>query len=238
MEASTKRVVQIFLLLALVLAAARVYFIFRSRQATQWSQQQESSAPLNPDYYVNPKKLHAQNLKQAKELTQQPAWVREGYKYTFYPYSNGQTDFRHAEGQLGPIEKLNITDVVEQKKPGEPGKQVLAVFEKDGKKYSVPIGLAQGSDYQIFADEIFFIEDPRELYKHWPADVWQAIEQHELKPGMNELQASFAVGAGALESGSRTDERVIKYANGGKPLVVTYKDGKVSDVKQGTPEEG
>lgn len=240
MKASTRKVIQVFLLLALVLAAARVYFTFRSRQATDWGQKQEEAknAPLNADYYVNPKKLHAQNLKQARDLTKQPAWVREGFKYAYYAHTRGKTDFRKPAGLLGPIEKLNITDVVEEKAPEEPGKQVMAVFEKEGKSFSVPIGVVEGDSYQIFADEMLFIEDPRELYKHWPSEVWQAIDAHQVKPGMNELQASFAVGAGALDSGSRTDQRVVKYPNGGNPLIVTYQDGKATEVKQGTPEAG
>jgi hypothetical protein len=190
---------------------------------------------MNADYYVTPKKLHAHDLKSARELTQQPAWVREGYKYQYYPYA-GHSDFKHPAGLLGPIEKLNITDVVVEKSPESRNRQVMAVFEMDGKKFSVPIGMVTGDDYEIYADEIFFIQDPRELYKHWSPDVWQAVDAHEIKPGMNELQASFAVGVGSLESGSRTDQRVLKYPNGGKPLIVTYRDGKATEVKQGSPE--
>jgi hypothetical protein len=82
---------------------------------------------------------------------------------------------------------------------------------------------------------MFFVEDPHDLYKHWPADVWQAVVQHEVKPGMNELQADFAVGMGTLDSGSSSNERTLHYANGGKPLVVMYRDGKAAEVKAGTP---
>ncbi len=64
-------------------------------------------------------------------------------------------------------------------KRGDPD-QVLAVFEKGGKQYAVPIGQVQGSDYRIYADDMFFIEDPHELYK-WSPDMWQAIESHEPK---------------------------------------------------------
>jgi hypothetical protein len=239
LELGTKRLIQIFLLLALVLAAARMYFIFRGRQGTQWKQQQaEKNGTLDPDYYVTPKKLYAQNLKQAKNLTKQPVWVREGYKYTFYPYTGGHVDFRHAAGLLGPIEKLAITDVVVEKSPQERDKQVMAVFEKGGKKFAFPLGVLEGKEnYQIYADEILYLQDPHELYKHWKPELWQTIEAHEVKPGMNELQASFAVGAGSLESGSRTDQRVIRYANGGNPLLVTYKDGKAVEVKPVPPDQ-
>ena len=228
--------IQATLLVALVLAGLRVYFIFRSRSGTDWGKgPQTQTAPLNADYYVTPKKLHAHDLKSARELTQQPAWVKEGYRYQYYPYSS-HSDFKHPAGLLGPIEKLQFTDLVVEKSPDAPNRQLMAVFEKDGKKYSVPIGMVERDNYEIYIDEMFYIQDPRELYKHWSKDVWQAIDAHELKPGMNELQASFAAGVGLLESGSRTDERVLKYPNGGKPLIVTYRDGKAAEVKQGTPE--
>ena len=81
--------------------------------------------------------------------------------------------------------------------PEAPGlKQVLAVFSLDGKSYAVPIGADKGGDFKLRADDVFFIEDPHELYKHWPAEVWQKIDAHEVQNGMSELQVSFAIGYG------------------------------------------
>src|SRR6202012_4540860 len=101
--------------------------------------------PLNPDYYVVPKKLHPYDLKSAKELTKQPVWVKEGYRYTYYPYdaATHHADFKRETGAglLLPLEKLNIKDVVidAPSTAGSP-KQMMAVFQKDGKNYAVPIG--------------------------------------------------------------------------------------------------
>src|SRR5437660_9756607 len=61
-------------------------------------------------------------------------------------------------------------------------RQVMAVFSQDEKTYAFPIGVQSGGDYRIYADEILYIQDPKELYKHWPPDVWGAIEKHEVKP--------------------------------------------------------
>ena len=114
-------------------------------------------------------------MKSAKQLTQQPVWVREGYRFTYYPYdrSRHRTDFAHEAGLLLPIQKLEIKDVVTDTAPHSAHlHQVMAVFELDGKTYAVPIGSQTGDSYQIYSDEMFFIQDPHELYKHWPADVW------------------------------------------------------------------
>jgi hypothetical protein len=187
---------------------------------------------------VNPKKLYPYDVKSAKQLTEQPVWAKEGYKYTYYPYdaAHKRVDFAHEAGLLLPLERLEIKDVVTDI-PHEAGsrRQMMAVFEKDGKTYAVPIGFEADDQYTIYSDEMLFVEDPHILYKHWPADVWQAVDQHQVKPGMNELQADFAVGMGVPDSGDTSYEKTVRYPNGGKPLVVVYHEGKAAEVKPGTP---
>jgi hypothetical protein len=109
----------------------------------------------------------------------------------------------------------------------------MAVFQKEAKSYAVPIGFEADEQYKIYSDEMFYIEDPHQLYKHWSADVWQAVERHEVKPGMNEMQADFAVGMGVPDAGTSSG-KTVRYPNGGNPLVVVYQDGKAVEVKPGT----
>ena len=233
-----KQKIQIALALAIAVAAVRTAYVLYERHAEgkQETQPAVAAPPLNPDYYVVPKKLYPYDLKSAKQLTQQPVWVKEGYRYTYYSYdaATHHVDFAHDAGLLLPLERLEVKDVVTAIPAGAgQRRQMLAVFQKDGKSYVVPIGFEADEQYKIYSDEMFFVEDPHELYKHWPADVWQAVEQHEVKLGMNELQADFAVGMGTLDSGSSSYERTLHYANGGKPLVVVYRDGKAAEVKAG-----
>ena len=192
----------------------------------------------NADYYVSPKKLYPYDLKSAKQLTEQPVWVKEGYRYTYYPYASAgkHVDFGQDKETLGPIEKLSIKDVViaSNRTQGQPT-QVVAVFEKEAKSYAVPIGYETNGEFKIYSDEMFYIEDPHDLYKHWPADVWDAVERHEIKPGMNEMQADFAIGMGVPDGGDTSYEKTVRYPNEGKPLVVVYHDGKASEIKPGTP---
>jgi hypothetical protein len=42
------------------------------------------------------------------------------------------------------------------------------------------------------------------------------------------------VGMGTLNAGSSSSERTLRYSNGGKPLVVIYRDGKAAEVKPGS----
>lgn len=189
------------------------------------------------DYYITPRKLRPYDLKSAKELANQPVWVKEGYKYSFYPYeaAKKRTDFSREAGTLGPIEKLQITDVVMDVASQAAGqRQLMALFEKDGKTYAVPIGSLKDGNYQIYSDEMFYIQDPRELYKHWTSDVWQSIERHEVQQGMNELQADFAIGMGMPQTSMDSTTKTVRYPHGGKPLTVVYRNGKAAEVKPET----
>lgn len=223
------KIIQIVLLVALVAAGVNFYLNMRDRKI-KFVTSAEKEAPLDADYYVVPKKLHPQDLKDAGELTQQPVWVREGYRNVFYPYGP-PVDIRHPAGTLGPIEKLEIKDVVLQGAPGIAGRQVMAVFEKDGKPYAFSIGVEANGSYSIYSDDILFVQDPHQLYKHWPSEVWKAIENHQVKSGMNELQASFAIGVGMPEGLGVSNPRVVNYPNNGHPVKITFESGKATDVK-------
>ena len=241
MSEEAKKRIQIALALAIVVAGVRAGYILYQRHedyvAAQKQQQAKNAGYSNADYYVTPKKLYPYDLKSAKQLTQQPVWAKEGYRYTYYPYdaARKRTDFGREAGLLLPIEQLEIKDVVADIPVGTGNRrQVMAVFKKEGNSYAVPIGFESEGQYKIYSDEMFYVEDPHDLYKHWPADVWQAIEHHEVKPGMDELQADFAVGMGVPDAGASTEEKTVRYPNGGKPLVVSYRGGKAAEIKAGS----
>ena len=225
------------MIIVMLIAGIRLGIIFyeRHEEAVEQTKKPEVRS-LNPDYYVTPKKLHPYDLKSAKQLMKQPVWVRVGYAYLYYSYdpATHHADFSHEAGKLLPIQKLEIQDVVTGVSPRDPGeRQVLAVFEQVGKHYAAPIGSERDGDYRFYSDDMLFLEDPHQLYKHWPTDVWQAIDKHQVKPGMNELQADFAIGIGLLESGSDSIDRILDYPNGGKPLSISYHDGKAMEVRPG-----
>ena len=224
------KLVQAVLLVVLVVAGIRLFLIFRERTVSFVTPAKTETA-LDPDYYVTPKKLHPQDLKDAKELTQQPVWVREGYRYAYYAI-DPRIDIGHPVGTLGPIERLEIKDVVIQGAGNSANRQVMAVFEKDGKRYAFPIGVEDKGAIQIYSDDMLFIQDPHELYKHWPPEIWKAVDEHQVKTGMNELQASFAIGMGIPEGSGATNPKVVNYPNNGHAVKVTFTDGKATDVKE------
>jgi hypothetical protein len=237
MSPESKQKIQIVLAFAIAVAAIRTGYILYERYAANSKEsprQNAAAPPLNPDYYVTPKKLYPYDLKTARELTKQPVWVKEGYRYPYYSYyrATHRTDFGHEAGMLLPIQKLEIKDVVLDTAPNSGGqKQVMAVFEQEGKTYAFQIGYFKEGDYKIYSDEMLYVQDPRELYKHWPPEVWQAVGQHQVKPGMNELQADFAIGMGRPDRQDDPSWKTVHYPNGGNPLTITYHEGKATEIK-------
>ncbi len=237
MTPAAKQKIQLVLVALIAVAAVRAGYIWYQRRPDAREAKEKEArkdAPLNPDYYVIPKKLYPYDLKSAKQLTQQPVWVKEGYRYTYYPYEpvSKRADFSKEAGLLLPIERLEIKDVVLNPSPkGSGEKQMMATFQKDGKGYAVPIGTLKGDSYQMYSDEMFYIQDPHDLYKHWSAEVWDAIGRHEVKPGMNELQADFAIGMGVPERSSDPATKTVNYPNGGKPMSIRYQNGKAAEIK-------
>jgi hypothetical protein len=239
-DSEIKNKLQMLLAVAIFLAGVRAaYIVYERHEAMKEETRPKQDTAMKADYYVTPKKLRPYDLKSARQLTEQPVWVKVGYQLTYYPYDRQRrkADFGHPAGTLPPLQKLSVQDVVTDISPLAPGtKQVMAEFSLDGKAYAAPIGAEKGDEFKIFSDDAFFIEDPHELYKHWPADVWSKIDAHEVQPGMSELQASFAIGAGAQEAGSSGDygSRTLHYANGGKPMVITFANDRAVEIKPGS----
>lgn len=234
MTPQTKKTIQVFLTIALAAAAIRLAIIFYERHAENASPQPAVEKPLDPDYYIVPQKLYAYDLKSAqKGLVGHAVWVREGYRVTYYPFNaaSHHSDLKHEAGLLGPIERLEITAVVRDASPAPGQQQVMAVFTQGGKSYAFPVGAVKGQDYSLYLDDLLYIQDPHQLYKHWPAETWQAVERHEERLGMNELQTTFALGVGYLHGSGLGSTRTLTYPNGGKPLVVTFENNKAVDIQ-------
>jgi len=106
---------------------------------------------------------------------------------------------------------------------------------------SVTVGHCDRRDEscRFYLNDMFFLKHPRELYSHWGAEVWKAIEQHEARLGMTETQISFALGYGRLLMEEIGGERVIKHHPPGRPpLVITFgPDGYATNITTATAGE-
>ncbi len=190
------------------------------------------------------KKKRPENLKEVKELVGSTVWVSAGGQLEFYPYVGHAAQYGKSAGTLLGAEPIVIKDAVEQVAPKNatfriPGgdKQVLLVFTKpgDAKEYAMPVGYRQGSDYTFYTDEIFFYDDPHELYKHWGPDIWKAVDTHQVILGMNERQVELSLGQVSQSTSKDYGNRMVVFANMGKPMAVTFVNNKVTAFR---PDQG
>jgi len=242
MSPELRKRIQITLIIFFVLALVRIAFIYHERHEEGVSRRQQqpvSSYKITSDDYVTPPKVFPYDTKSAaKELAGKAVWVRTGNQLAYYPYvaAGRSADFSHQAGLLGPLEKLEIKDAVLQTPPKAGNqKQVFAVFSKAGEPrlYAAMIGAEQNGTYSFYINDEFFLDDPHKLYAHWPAEVWSAIDTHEVKTGMNELQASFAVGTAANAGPGEIGSRSMEYSNNGKPVTVIFENNKAVSVTPG-----
>ena len=181
--------------------------------------QRDEPAPIQrvEDFYVYPPKSYATNITSAQKLIGQPLWVIEGYRWRTQP--GGRL--------LEPLERVVPTAIVRS------GDEAVIRFERDGRTESVAIG----QPGRLYVDEMFFIKDPKQLYHHWPAEIWTKVENHQIEIGMTEFQITFALGAGQTKrSSQRGDSRVVEYtlceAAGLKPVRVTFQGGRAEQIEE------
>jgi len=250
MDADLKRTIKVNLIVAAVVITGFVgYMLYSRRDRPEPPKKVVMTYSTNQDDYVAPRKIFPYNVESArKELVGKPVWVKTGNLLPYYAYDTAahSVNFKKKAGLLPPLAKLQVKDVVLQResvalKPGQVAvvqKQIMAVFEKAGEPgtFAASFGTNTGDDYAFNANDIFFFEDPHELYKHWPADIWSAVDQHQAKQGMNELQASFALGSNMSADGGDYGNRTIEFANAGKPVTVTFEKNKATTITQGKPQ--
>src|SRR5256885_5907411 len=147
MSPEIRRRIQISLVVLLLLATARVAYIFHERRSgTTARPQNDGSRALTSDEYVYPKKFYAYDLTSAKALVGKPVWIKQGYGNLVYPVANDHANLAQGKPLLLPIETLKVTDVIRQSPPAtwgaSRGESVLIAIAERGNtsKVALPIG--------------------------------------------------------------------------------------------------
>jgi hypothetical protein len=222
----------------LVLAVGvRVGLIYRERNAPDKALKPAAREVIPEDDLVYLKLKHPSSLADVKELKGSTVWVSAGGQLEFYPYTGRTAQYGKSAGTLLGAEPLVVKDMVEQVAPKSASsripagdKQVLMVFTRpdDSKEYAVPVGYRQGKDYTFYTDEILFYDDPHELYKHWGPEIWKAVDAHQVVLGMNERQVELSLGQVSKSTSQTYGNRMVVFANLGKPMAVTFVNNKVT----------
>jgi hypothetical protein len=206
------------------------------------------SRKIDADDLVFLKKQRPDSLKDERELIGKTIWVSAANQMTYYVDTGKHVDYAKPMGLLQGAEPLIVKEVFEEKAPatgravmriaaGE--KHVLLGFtmpkSSDPQKlYAVPVGNYDASGYNFFTDEIFFYDDPHELYKHWGTAMWQHVDKHEAALGMSENQAMMALGQVITPHGDATGNRSVTYDNDGHPVTIEFENNKAVKITPGS----
>jgi len=221
----------------------RVGMIYKERNAPEVVKAPAREV-ISDDDLVFLKQKRPDSMKDVKELKGSTLWVSAGGQLEFYPYVGHVAQYGKSAGTLLGAEPIMVKDAVEQVAPKGatlriPGgdKQVLLVFTKpnDTKEYAVPVGYKQDGQYTFLTDEIFFYDDPHELYKHWGPEIWKAVDAHQVILGMNERQVELSLGQVSQSTSKDYGNRMVVFANMGKPMAVTFVKNKVTAFR---PDQG
>lgn len=213
--------------------------VARNRPAAVPQQQQETH--LSDEQMVQPRKLFIDDLKSAKDLIGKPVWVQAGYEMAYYPFAGHRVDFAHKAGVLPSVQRLDIKDIVLEKVPASVetriprgNEQAFAVFTMPNQtgEFATAVGTVQGNDSTWYCDNVLYYDDPHQMYNFWPASLWQAIDAHQPKPDMTELETAMALGVMQQSNSSDYGNRTVYYNAGPTRWAVTFENDKATQVEQ------
>ncbi|MBS1799952.1 MAG: hypothetical protein JSS95_09025 [Acidobacteria bacterium] len=234
-------------LVFLAVIGVRVGMIYRERNAPEKAVAAPAREKIADDDLVFLKKKRQSSMADTRDLVGQPLWVSAGGQMDYYPATGKRVDYAKTAGTLLGAVKLEVKGFTEQVAPKSathriPGgdRQVLMLFTMPDspapdKVYGVPVGYHENGLYTFYIDEIFFYDDPHELYKHWGTEIWKAVDSHQVILGMNERQVQMALGQVSKSLSNDYGNRLVVYANLGKPFAVTFVKNKVTAFR---PDQG
>jgi hypothetical protein len=234
----------------LILIAAvgiRIGMIYHQRNAPAKPVPTAADEKISDDDLVFLKKKRPDTMAEIRTLIGTKVWVSAGGQMDYYPFAGHRVAYGKSAGTLLGAEPLIVKDAGEQVAPKSatfriPGgdRQVSLVFtlpqSADAtKEYAVPVGYRENGQYTFYTDEIFFYDDPHELYKHWGPEIWKAVDSHQVILGMNERQVQLSLGQVSKSVSQDFGNRMVVYANLGKPMAVTFVNNKVTAFR---PDQG
>lgn len=229
---------------AIMLVIASIYtFTVWKRRQNPGTMNQGQQQQLTADEVAVVRMEFPAHFEDVKDLSGKNVWMKNGFTMPYFPYAGGKIDFKKRVGAIPPLQELVVKTAVKAAVPADVDdgishgqRQALLVFTlpNDKQEYVTPVGAIDGDEEQYYDDLLFFYDDPHTIYNHWSKDIWDAITTHQVKKGMNELQTRLAVGQKIHTDTPQTEgNRTVTYDADGKKWIVTFRNDKATDVKQG-----
>jgi hypothetical protein len=227
-------------LIALAIGGIYLFYVWKQRQNPGVTPPNQAVQTLSKDDVAVVRALSPQHFEDLQPLENTRVWMKNGYTMPYYPYEKGQVEFGKRVGLIPAAQPLDVKKIVKAVVPAneddglEHGtRQAFAVFALPGKEglFATTIGAMQGDKEAYFSDALFFYDDPHTIYDNWPKDVWAAIDAHQVKPGMSELETRMAIGQKMRPDGDKEGDRRVTYDQDGKHWTITYEKNRATAIK-------
>ncbi len=236
---NTSRKILIITGITLAIGGCYLLWVFHQRQQPGVVKQTDQEPALSKDDLAVVKAYFPQHFDDLQRLAGTSAWIKSGYTMSYFPYAGGRVEFGKKVGLLPPDQRIEIRKIIKAVaaiahdgiEPG--GTQAFVVFAlpQGPDLYAVAVGVLKGGEEGYFTDMIFYYDDPHTIYSDWGNAVWSAIDAHQVKPGMSELETRMAIGSKVHVEGQTEGDRTVTYDVNGKSIAVTYSGNHATDIK-------
>lgn len=227
-------------LITVAIGGGYLYSVWRHRQNPGVARQGDASQTLSDDDLAVVRAFFPAHFEDTQRLAGTSVWMKNGYTMSYYPYSGGRVDFSRRVGVIPAAQRLDVKKIVKASAPASAddgiehgSRQAFAVFSLKGGKdlFATPIGYIEGNQEAYYCDLLFYYDDPHTIYNHWPKDVWDAIDAHQVKPGMSELETRLSIGQKMHPDGDTEGSRTVTYDQDGKHWTITYVKNRATTIQ-------
>ena len=237
------KIILIPTLITLAIGGIYLFSVWKHRQNPGVIPNKDANeTTLSKDDLVVMRAFFPQHFDDLERFVGTTVWMKDGYAISYFPYSGGRVEFGKRAGVIPAVQQMEIKKVIKSAAPAklddglEHGtQQAFAVFELPGKMglFATPVGYMDGNQEAYYTDSLFFYDDPHKIYDYWPKDVWAAIDAHQVKPGMSEVETRMAVGQNMHPDGTTEGNRTVTYNQDGKTWTVTFVKNQAKEIRQG-----
>lgn len=227
-------------LITLAIGSIYLFSVWKHRQDPGDLGRNDANQAISVDDLAVVRAFSPAHFDDLKRLEGTTVWMKNGYTISYFPFTGGHVDFSRQVGLIPSVQRLDVKKIVKAAVPlkfddgmGHGTRQAFAVFELPGgnELFATPIGVMEDDQEAYYTDLLFFYDDPHGIYDRWPRDVWTAIDAHQVKPGMSELETRLAVGQKMHPDGPEVGDRTVTYDQDGKHWTVTFQKNRAATVK-------
>lgn len=225
--------------LTLTIGGGYLYSVWRHRQEPGAIRQADASQTLSKDDLAVVRAFFPAHFEDTERLEGTSVWMKNGYTMSYFPYAGGHVEFARRMGLIPAAERLDVKKIVKAAVPSavqdgiEHGdRQAFAIFSLKGGTdlFATPIGYMRGNEEAYYCDLLFYYDDPHTIYSHWPADVWAAVDAHQVKQGMSELETRMAIGQKMHSDADTEGNRTVTYDQDGTHWTITYVKNRATTI--------